>query len=175
MRSSFPLVLALGAAALLAGAPLAAQPALTGPEFFIDTPSRLFTGLYQRVSAAAADAGGRLLFVWVDTQGEAPQIRGRAFDASGRPVRPSFTLAAGVQAQAAPTVTATPDGFLLAWQASERLGTMERRRLFGLRLSPAGLPRGDLIQIRSRVTVPLHFPVGTMQAASAPDGSFVVA
>jgi len=174
MRSCFPILLALGAAALLAGAPLAAQPALTGPEIFVDTWSEAGNeGTFQHLSAAAADANGRTMLAWVDRLGSVTEIRGRAFDASGRPVRPSSTLATEVQPQEAPALTATSGGFLLAWQASEPLGNMERRRILGRRLSPSGLPRGGVIQIRDRVTVPRYFFVGSLQAASAPDGSFV--
>ena len=173
MRSFFPLVLALGAAALLTGVPLAAQPALTGPEIFVDPPSQPET--IQRAPSAATDANGRLMVVWVETQEERSQLRGRVLDASGRPDAPAFTLDTGGQNPAAPTLApAAPEGFLLTWQAREQVGKIEKRTLFARRLSPSGQPLGDVIQIRGPVTVGLGPWTVSMQTASASDGSFVV-
>lgn len=162
------------AAALLTGTPLAAQPALTGPEMFIGTPDPM---AYLEGSTAATDADGRPMVVWIESLQGQSRLRGRVFAASGRSERPAFTLDTGthpvVNATLAPAV---PDGFLLAWQTSEKIGQAERRRLLARRLSPSGRPCGDVVQIRGPVLIAHGFPaIGSMQTASAPDGSFVVA
>jgi hypothetical protein len=159
-------ILLLLAAALLTGAPLAAQPALTGPEIFVDTSE---PKLYYR-PAAAVDGTGNLLVVWVGSQGE---VRGRAFDASGRPVRPAFTLFTG-NAGEVTLAPAAPDGFLLAWNAYEETRQGGRHRLLARRLSPTGRLRGAVIQVRSPILATEARAIESIQAASAPDGSFTV-
>lgn len=166
-----PLVLLLTAAALLTGPPLAAQPALTGPELFVDLSNQV---PYRTLCciAAATDAGGRVMVIWLDElQPQQLRVRGRVFDASGRSLRPAFTIATGSTPPVYATlVPAVPDGFLLVWRSSERTGTLESHRLLARRLSPSGRPRGGVISIRG----PLPFEIGSMQAASFSDGSFVV-
>lgn len=161
------------AAALLAGAPLAAQPALTGPELFVDPTSRVpYEG-----HAAATDATGRLLVVWIDSREIPNRLRGRVFGASGTPERPAFTLGTGDHPMVGVTLApAEPDGFLITWRTSEKVGPATKLRFFARRLSPSGRPRGGVLQIHDPLLTVQGFPaIGPMRTASAPDGSFVAA
>ena len=166
--------LLLLATALLAGAPLAAQPALTGPEFFVDSSNQA-PSQGHCCPSSATEATGRTMVVWVEPLLEQQPLRGRLLDAPGSPEQPPFTLATGVEILAPPTLSpAAPDGFLLAWQTSESIGPSERRRFFVRRLSPSGEPRGDVIEVQNPVVIVRGFPTtGSLRTASASDGSFV--
>jgi len=175
MRTHFLICrrLSLWALALLAAAPLAAQPALTGPELYADVPSRVSAGLYQGPSATAVDATGHLLVVWVEGL-EKPRLRGRVFDASGRPVRPAFTLAPGVAFVSPVLAPAAQEGFLLAWRTWEWNGHSALTRLFVRRLSASGRPRSAGIEIRQVTAASQDVQFASTQVAAASDGSFVV-
>lgn len=160
------------AAALLAGSPLLAQPALTGPEVFLGPANQMadLAGM-----ATATETTGRVLVVWIESLRGQNRLHGRVFGASGRPEQPAFTLDTGehpvVDATLAP---AAPNGFLLTWRSSEKIGQAERLWFFARRLSPLGRPRGEVIQIRDSLLTLRGFPtVGSVRTASAPDGSFV--
>jgi len=162
MRSQ-PALLLL-AAALLAGAPLAAQPALTGPEISID-PRTSASDV-----ATAADSMGGLLVAWSD----GVSLYTRAFTASGAPLGPSFPL--GIEGQVPSLAADAPDGFLLAWTEVVRTDQVETRRIFVRRLDPAGRPRGGAIPVQGAFRVAANVvAIEPVRIAAAADGSFVVA
>src|SRR5215213_19664 len=128
------LILALSAG--LAAAPLLGQPALTGPEFFVDpgTPGS------QIVASAASNSPGDQVAVWSEHHLVAPnqvrvRARGRRFNRSGAPLGPAFTVQAPsdlTSQQWFPDVAIDPSGaFVVVWQAGEdddEGGTIQGRR-----------------------------------------------
>jgi hypothetical protein len=171
-------ILLLLAAALLTGAPLAAQPALTGPDFYVDLSSQATPPTFQTSPAAATDDTGNCMVVWVERKGwfdpgEPGNLRGRVYDPSGKPVGPAFALGTGTLGPVA-LAPAAPDGFLLVWDSHEKIRQVWKHRLLARRLSPTGRLRGDVIQVRMYVPDVGGRGIGSIQAAAAPDGSFTV-
>jgi len=163
-------LLGLALAASLAAAPLFGQPALTGPEFFVDpgTPGTQFA-----VSAASNSSGDQVA-VWVEQSLVAPgqpraRVRGRRFDSSGAQLGPAFTVqpTSLKTRQWYPDVAIDPSGrFVVVWHTgdSEKGGSIQGRRF-----DASGHPVGDSFVV-SKDKTPGVAPRVAVHAA----GGFVV-
>jgi hypothetical protein len=164
-------LLILAIAIGLTAAPLLGQPALTGPEFFVDpgTPGS------QLAVSAAANSSGEQIAVWTEQRLVAPsririRVRGRLFDSSGAPLGPAFTVqdTSSLQSQQwYPDAALDPSGgFVVVWQAGD---SSQGRSIQGRRFDAAGRPLGNGFVI-SGASTPGVAPRVAMDAA----GGFVV-
>lgn len=163
-------LLVLALAAILAAAPLLGQPALTGPEFFVDpgTPGTQFA------VAVASNSSGDQVAVWIEQHLVAPsqlrvRVRGRRFAPSGTPRGPAFTIqpTSPKSDQWYPDVAIDPSGrFVVVWHVgdSDMNGSLQARRF-----DAAGHPLGASFVI-SGASTPGVAPRVAMDAA----GGFVV-
>jgi hypothetical protein len=123
--------------------------------------------------ATAALPDGRFVVVWArQVQPGPPQIRGRLFDAGGRPVAPEFVVStATVDHEFDPAVAADDAGnFTVVWRSLRADGTGTTRGVFGQRFDVTGARRGSEFRVNAGGVLPK-----TPAIAVAPSGAFVVA
>ena len=140
-----------------------------GPTF---VPVNSYTSGNQVVPSVAADATGKLVFVWesIGQDGSDRGIFGRRFNAAGTPLGTEFqvnTFTTSVQRW--PRVSSDADGdFVVAWQSIGQAGF--GYSVFARRYTAAGTPLGAEFQVASQTTAEAWFP----DVASEAGGDFVV-
>jgi hypothetical protein len=166
MRSRFFLsVLLLNGASLAA---LAQGPPMI-PEIQVNTYT---TTAPQALPSVAMDGGGDFVVVWPATDGDGGGVAWRAFDPSGAPLTPQFTVNTYTTSnQSYPAVAADRNGdFVVVWTSDGQIGS--GADVFA-RLYINGDPTGPEFLVNTYTTGD-QYTFGPQTVAMAPSGEFVV-
>ena len=119
-----------------------------GREFHVNQT----TNYNQRTPTVAGLANGTFVVVWVSEQQRfqnSVDLYGRIFDANGSPLGNEFPVSANTNVCANPAVTATGDGFTVAWGQKDLSDRFKSWDIIACSFNSSGAPLGPELAVNS--------------------------